>query len=180
MFHKRPYLKGKKMKYFFIITAIIFFTGCASNSQILMNQDTSQSIRCASTGWGILGVMASSKSFNDCVDDYKKIGYVEIEKIPTSGFGVTKHGESPIGKMNDPAVIVNIIPSGPAYIAGMRSGDIIIMRNKQKINCIGDLLSTRNQLHIGDSVTYTVLRNNSELTFTVLLVSAADLYNKAK
>ena len=163
-----------------VIILIIFLSGCASQSQILLNQDTEKTIRCAHYGWGLSGVAVSVMNQNNCISDYKKMGFVEIEKIPAAGFSYVKSGKSILESMNDPVLIGIVHPNGPAYASGIKSGDIIIEKNGQKISCIGDMMSTRDKYKIGDIVTYRVKRGNSEHEFSVQLVPISDIMSKVK
>jgi len=167
-------------KTIFLFLCFCFFVGCSSRSQVLIQPDEGKTIRCASSGYGLYGVVTSGMSFDDCVADYKKMGYVEIEKAPTAGFSYIKVGESKIAKMNDPAVVVIVMPSGPAYAAGLKTGDTVIKMNNEKINTIGDTMAYRDKLKIGDTVAYTVLRDKQELVFNLKLISLSDLLNKSK
>lgn len=168
------------MKKIVMAILIAFLSGCASQSQILINQDTGKLVRCSSYGWGISGTAVSLMNQNNCTRDYKMMGYLEIEKAPTAGFSYVKKGESILENMNDPAVVGIVNPNGPAYAAGMRSGDIITGRGEDKINCIGDMISTKDKYKIGDIVTYRVTRNGSQLEFNIRITSAAEVLDSVK
>jgi S1-C subfamily serine protease len=161
-----------------IIFLTVLLSGCASQSQILVNPDTGKTMRCASSGWGLAGVAVSSMNQNNCVSDYKKIGFIEIEKIPTTGIAFTKKEESMLDKMNDPAIITSVHPKGPAYAAGIKSGDIVIARDGQKIQSIGDIVSNRDKYKIEDSVTYRIKRGNDELDFNLRFVPISAILAK--
>jgi S1-C subfamily serine protease len=162
----------------FLLLGLLF--GCASQSQILINQDTEKTVRCSHYGWGLSGVAVSLMNQNNCIGDYKKMGFVEIEQIPAAGFSYVKKGKSILESLNDPAVIGIVHPNGPAYSAGLKSGDIIVEKNGQKINCIGDMISTRDKYKIGEVVTYTVIRDSTERKFSIRLVPISDILSKVK
>jgi hypothetical protein len=60
-----------------IIFVVALLSGCASPSQWMVN-DQGQKYRCASTGFGVIGIIAAKHSEKTCVDDYEKVGYQEM------------------------------------------------------------------------------------------------------
>jgi S1-C subfamily serine protease len=107
----------------------------------------------------------------NCINDYKKLGYTEIEKSPA--IGITFSTE-----LDKPAIIKGLMPSGPAYAAGLKIGDVIIKINNRKIDCLNDVMSERNKFNVGDIVYYTILRNNENFVFKIQLVSMAEILKK--
>ena len=168
------------MKKTLVILSILFLTGCASQSQIMVNQDTGKAHRCASFGWGWIGAPLSAMNQSKCVSDFKNMGFIEIEKAPVAGISFIKKGESHTEKSSEPAIITTVNPLGPAFAAGVKSGDMVIERDGEKITCIGDLMSTNSKYKIGDMVAYKVMRGDTERIFNIRLVSVADMMNKSK
>lgn len=62
--------------------SILAITGCASPSQVMVN-DSGHKVRCASSGYGVIGVATAAVSTSSCVEDYKKMGYRPIGKSAT-------------------------------------------------------------------------------------------------
>jgi uncharacterized lipoprotein YajG len=65
------------MKTLILIAAATVLTGCASPSQWMVNNDGNQ-VRCAATGWGVVGMIVAKGYEKSCVSDYKKVGYREM------------------------------------------------------------------------------------------------------
>lgn len=94
------------------------------------------------TGKPVIGISCSS---------------VENERY-MSYYGVSRYG-----------VYVNEVTLETAYKAGLRSGDLIIKLEKYEIEGFEDLQDALSHYKAGDSVSITVLRDNKEVTFKVLL-----------
>lgn len=60
-----------------VLLAVLLLTGCASVSTI-MKHPNGQVFTCAASGFGILGVPTALMSRQTCVDDAKKLGFVEV------------------------------------------------------------------------------------------------------
>jgi hypothetical protein len=59
----------------------VVLTGCVAPSQWLQRPD-GQMVRCSAAGWGWIGAPLAEHSFNVCVEDYKKVGYVPVDPTP--------------------------------------------------------------------------------------------------
>jgi uncharacterized protein YceK len=62
------------MKKIILVIIICLLGGCASNYQTLRNEK-GDSIRCTSSGYGLMGSVIANKHFNDCVENAKQRGY---------------------------------------------------------------------------------------------------------
>lgn len=60
-----------------IIVLSILLAGCASPSQWMVN-DRGQHVRCAATGFGVIGMIAAKGMEKSCISDYRKVGYHEM------------------------------------------------------------------------------------------------------
>jgi len=67
------------------------------------------------------------------------------------------------------AIIMDIVKNGPAEMAGLRKGDIIIEFDGEKIETADDLIVRVMRHNIGDKVKVTVARGNQRLTREVTL-----------
>lgn len=65
--------------------------------------------------------------------------------------------------------IHDVLPDGAADMAGIKQGDIIIKINDRQINKISELQEEISKYRPGDKIQLTILRNNKEQTFEVLL-----------
>jgi len=101
----------------FLIGVVTICTGCATHSQVLVNAE-GQTYRCASWGQGLVGVIQSANIQNDCISSMKAMGYVEIEKASAVGI---------IFRDSLSSQVLKVIPKSPAEIAGIHSGDVILM-----------------------------------------------------
>ncbi len=66
-------------------------------------------------------------------------------------------------------LLSNITPNSPADRAGLKSGDIILKFNEQKIYHSQDLIQELNKLEIGTEVTITILRETIPKTYTLTI-----------
>ena len=71
------------------------------------------------------------------------------------------------GKDFTPAQIHEVQKDSPAYSAGIKSGDLIISINEKKVNSILEV-STFINTSTSENVEIKILRNNSEINFTVI------------
>lgn len=69
------------------------------------------------------------------------------------------------------AIITQIEPKSPAAKAGLKVEDVIIKVNGREISNSDDLVDTLStlDLRVGDTLTFTVVRENNQLTFKVKL-----------
>ena len=71
------------------------------------------------------------------------------------------------GKDFTPAQIHEVQKDSPAYSAGIKSGDLIVSINEKKVNSILEV-STFINTSTSENVEIKILRNNSEINFTVI------------
>src|SRR5690606_39929432 len=85
-------------------------------------------------------------------------------------------------KANQGAFIAEVIPEGAADKAGLKSGDVIVAVNGERIRTFADLGARVSTLGAGKELTLTVLRDGKERKFDVTLsaeeqsVSAATIH----
>jgi serine protease Do len=78
--------------------------------------------------------------------------------------------------LKDPkgALIVEVMPRGPADRAGIKRGDVIIMFDGREIEKIGDLTRFVAETYIGKSVDVKVIRDRREINLKVTVVELKD------
>ncbi|PTB93149.1 serine endoprotease DegQ, partial [Marinobacter sp. Z-F4-2] len=67
------------------------------------------------------------------------------------------------------AFVAEVLPDGAAAEAGLKSGDVIVGVNGEKIRTFADLSARVNTIGPGKEVTITVLRDGDERQYTVTL-----------
>lgn len=105
--------------------AILAFAlvGCISQSQVYINPDR-QTIRCAASGAGITGMVASGISMSNCDTDYRNMGYIPIDESGVTGIWMAK----PDGSLE----ITKVMPGSPAAKADIKPGDMVVSVNGEK------------------------------------------------
>lgn len=157
---------------------LVALTGCQTvpSSQVMVNPDTGEAkmVSHHSWGWGVAGVAAAvgaQQAQKSDIETLKKAGYVEIEKVGTSGYGLAD--KSPLA----PPVIGVVHPNGPAAKVGMKTGDLITHRNGVEIKNVGDLKS-QPRVNIGDTTEWKVLRDGKTIIFTTVAVPASQMLER--
>lgn len=98
---------------------LIFLTGCASYSAVMMGP-TGDAMRCSGAGAGLIGVALASSTFNQCNEDLKRMGYLPMEE---AGYvGVVFPLEA---KPGEEIVVGRVLADSPAEKAGIKGGDVI-------------------------------------------------------
>ena len=97
-----------------LVIAVI--SGCSTPSTMLINQE-GQLYRCASSGWGYVGAPMANSINRSCVDDLKKVGYVEIPKVV---WGVNLPSSAKL-----PLKVGAVVRGSPAESSGIVTGDIV-------------------------------------------------------
>lgn len=101
----------------------LFLAGCISQSQVYINPDR-QTVRCAASGAGITGVVASGISMGNCDTDYRNMGYIPIDESGVTGIWLSK----PDGSLE----ITKVMPGSPAAKADIKPGDFVVSVNGEK------------------------------------------------
>ena len=66
--------------------------------------------------------------------------------------------------------ISGVVPGGPAELAGLKTGDIIIAFNTKPMKSLGDLSESLDAAHAGDKVVVRVLRDGKQVELQATLV----------
>lgn len=108
---------------------------------------------------------------NDTIDIYKQL--IEHNKVKRPFIGIegidldeakAKQNNLPIG-----IYVKSVNDFGPAQIAGIKSGDVIIEADGKKISTMDELKEIKNSKSIGDQLEIKLVRDGSEKTVTVTL-----------
>jgi len=96
----------KKILLFIIVLGALMVSGCATPSQVLIDPNTGNAVRCAHSGggWGLMGAIAISMTYasqQQCIDDAKRMGYTEIEKVVKVGDRILEKDGIPIKYVGD-------------------------------------------------------------------------------
>ncbi len=79
--------------------------------------------------------------------------------------------------VNYGVLVQEVVRGGPAELAGIRGGDVIVAMAGQKITTFADLRRVINEHKVGDEVEITVFRNREQLTFKVRLAELPERVN---
>ena len=104
------------MAFFLLVSA------CASYHRLMIGPDGSVQ-DCYATGQGIIGMASASKYANECADNLKRLGYIEIEQA--GAVGITFRIDS--------AYALKVEPNSPADKVGIKGGDKIIEINNVEV-----------------------------------------------
>ncbi len=86
------------------------------------------------------------------------------------GISVTNIDERLLESINETGVIVTRLERGPAALAGIRRGDIILSMNRQKINSIADFKKVVKNLPVGRGFPVLVIRPQLGKRFFVVTI----------
>jgi serine protease Do len=104
------------------------------------------------------------------VDDLKEFGKVQRVVIGIQGGTVVQElVEREKLKVNQGVYVTDLIEDGGALAAGLKSGDVIISIENQKVTSMSDLQEAIAPHRPGDKISVVVDRKGEEKTFTVTL-----------
>ena len=151
-----------------IVVAIAAFvmSGCVSQSQVYMNPSR-QTVRCAWSGYGITGIVASGISMSNCDTDYRNLGYIPLEEAGVTGII--------LGKTDGSLEVTKVASGSPAAKADIKPGDFIVSVNGEKpVNSIEAVKLLFGK--IGTPVTVVLKGSPAPRTVDLTLVSYISLY----
>ena len=134
--------------------------GCTTPSTMLLNQE-GQLYRCEAHGWGYVGAPMADSVHRGCVEDMKKVGYVEIPNV-TLGVELPASAKLPLK-------VVSVTNGSPAALSGILVGDIIREIDGQPVETLVQvyrLLGTKNP---GDVLRVRIERNGALINLTSAL-----------
>jgi membrane-associated protease RseP (regulator of RpoE activity) len=148
----------KKIKGCLILSICLFLIGC-TYSQNMINP-RGRIVRCSSYGWGVIGGIMAINIKNDCVNSYKQMGFVELEKVGVSGFYLRE---------GNPPSVLRVQPNYPAERAGIINGDKIIAVKGQKVHSMKDVYIL-GFCKAGEVIDYQIDRNGELKTFSITTI----------
>lgn len=157
--------------YLLTLVATVFVVGCAVNSQTLINSN-GQTVRCATSGAGIVGAITMSMHFDKCVEDYQNMGYEKIESA-----GVT--GISRIVLEDKVLKITTVADNSPASKAGIVAGDILVSVDGQPRSNATDAVRALYG-KAGSEVFVIVRKGKDEKKIALLRATYASVYGKGQ
>jgi len=139
-----------------LLLVLLMSTACASNSQVFLRPD-GQNYECRTSGWHLLAAVVANWDFEKCLKDAKNMGYVEAEKVGTTGI---------LLKDQEP-IVLRVIKGTPAEQAGIVYGDKITKIDAKEITNSKDAKILMFG-HVGEPIEITVLRDNREKAFRLI------------
>lgn len=107
-----------------IATITSSLVACAHGNVTFISGDGTMR-RCAVTGLGAIGAAVAQDNQNRCVDSAKAAGYIPVEEAGSIGLVSSTEPSS--------LRVASVLPSSPADLAGIRSGDSIVAVDDQAV-----------------------------------------------
>ena len=104
------------------------------------------------------------------------INYGKVVGRAYLGFSVKKIAADSYYGANGGVFIAEIVPGGPADMAGIRIGDMILTIDGVEIKETGDIIKVRDSHEVGEDLMIVVERDGSQVTLTLTIGDSAD-YN---
>lgn len=121
-----------------------------------------------------IGFAIPSDMMKDLVDQIIEFGEVRRGILGVRGNDLTREVAEALGiEANHGAFVAEVLPDSAAAEAGLKSGDVIIAVNGEKVRRFTDLYARIATLGAGREVEIRVLRDNKELDFDVTLQADA-------
>lgn len=155
------------MKSAILVLLTTFLTACVSQSQMYINPNR-HTVRCASNGFGIGGMIASGINMGNCATDYKNLGYLPLEEAGVTGINFLK--------ADDPPVINKVAAGSPAAKAGITAGDTVFLINGEKPANSGEAIKMLFG-PAGNTITVVLKGNPAPRTVDLTLVPYPSLYS---
>lgn len=121
-------MRSRVSLFFVFLLPFLLILSC-SYSQNLIDPE-GKTVTCSAYGWGLVGGPMGLSILHDCINSYKQMGYLEVEKVGVPGIYL---------KEGNPPSILRVQEGYPAKKVGMQSGDKIKSVNGQKVSCIKDV-----------------------------------------
>jgi len=107
------------------------FCGCVSKSAMMIGPG-GKVVKCEAQGWEYIGAPLAAKTFDQCMEDTARMGFLIVEE---AGYlGITLEDQ----QVNGENVIAKVSAGSPAAKAGIGPGDVILAVKGQKPAGIDD------------------------------------------
>ncbi|PTB89144.1 serine endoprotease DegQ [Pseudidiomarina aestuarii] len=117
-----------------------------------------------------IGFAIPSDMMNNLVQQLIEFGEVRRGVLGVRGNDLTQEIAKALDlDVSQGAFVAEVLPDGAAAEAGLKSGDVIVGVNGEKIRTFADLSARVNTIGPGKEVTITVLRDGDERQYTVTL-----------
>lgn len=124
----------------------------------------------SSSNGGGVGFAIPINTAQDALRDVQRYGRVIVPWVGISYGDVTKEVAQVFHLPTKTGVIVaEVVKGGPASMAGLKRGDIIVQSNGTKIEDSGDLQKLLRTKRVGDVVQMVVIRDSKRVTLPVTL-----------
>ncbi|MHB1656036.1 MAG: PDZ domain-containing protein [Burkholderiales bacterium] len=143
-----------------LVTLLAFISGCSTPSTMLINQQ-GQLYRCAANGWGYVGAPMADSIHRGCVNDMKKVGYVEIPQV---SWGVTLSTSA-----KSPLQVSSVVNDSPAALSGIVVGDIVRELDDQPVHTLFQVYQLLDTKKPGDVLRVRIERNGAIINLTSAL-----------
>jgi hypothetical protein len=70
-----------KFPFYLMPLLLICVNGCVAPKQLMINPTNKHQVDCSTSGWGWLGTPLALKHHNDCINEYKILGYIPLEEF---------------------------------------------------------------------------------------------------
>lgn len=122
-----------------------------------------------------MGFAIPTNTVKEVVDQLIAYGHVTGRPaIGISGYDIDEM-RAAYYKIPQGVMVTSVDTASDAYQKGIKEGDIITGVNGQKITCMSDINSVKNNMKAGDTMELTVYRSGKTLTVSITLVDQADL-----
>ncbi|MFQ5685184.1 MAG: trypsin-like peptidase domain-containing protein [Candidatus Scalindua sp.] len=126
-----------------------------------------------STGYFGISLAVPVNVVKKATEDLIKYGRVTRGWLGVTAQPITVQLKEALGlKNNSGGLVSNIEPNSPAANAGIKSGDVIIKYNGEKIKGLLHLISLVTRTVINEEVKMTVIRDGKELTFNTTIIES--------
>lgn len=126
-------------------------------------------VKVAQQGVEGLGFAIPITDAKPIIDQIIKQGFISRPMIGIGGLDVTKGLAEQYG-IPEGFYVQQVFPGGPAFLVGMKPGDVITDIDNQRVKSIKDLTSVLGKHKVGDKVNVKIDRDGKILNFNIKLM----------
>jgi|YNPNPStandDraft_1061719.scaffolds.fasta_scaffold00279_22 serine protease Do len=117
-----------------------------------------------------LGFAIAANSVKPVVDEIIKYGRVRHGWSGMQFWDISQRLARRLGLTSTDGVLVaEVYSGGPADMAGIKAGDVVLKANGQKITCVADLQAVLREVRAGDNLTLLLSRNGKSFSIKITL-----------